>query len=169
MHTIKLSEKEYILNLLQEVNDPEIPVLSIVDLGIVEKIEITQDKIYIGLLPTYNGCPAMDIIQLLVREKLYDVGYRDIKLELLRQPHWSTDRISQQGMDAIRAYGMAAPDISTRISDLIDGVSHLSCPRCGSENTSLISAFGSTPCKAMMRCDDCKEPFEYFKCNGINE
>ena len=75
MHSIKLSEKEYILNLLHEVKDPEIPVLSIVDLGIAEKIEIKQDKIYIGLFPTYNGCPAMDIIQLLVREKLYDAGY----------------------------------------------------------------------------------------------
>ena len=109
----------------------------------------------------------MDIIQLLVREKLYDAGYRDIKLELLRQPHWTTDRITAQGMEAIVSYGMAAPDVSTRISELIDGESHLSCPKCGSKNTVMISAFGSTACKAMMKCNDCREPFEYFKCNGF--
>jgi len=163
----KGSEKEFILNLLHEVKDPEIPVLSIIDLGIVEKIELVDRSIYIGLLPTYNGCPAMDIIQLLVREKLYDAGYRDIKLELLRQPHWTTDRITVQGMEAIVNYGMAAPDVSTRISELIDGESHLSCPKCGSKNTAMISAFGSTACKAMMKCNDCREPFEYFKCNGV--
>lgn len=159
-------EEEFIFKILHEVKDPEIPVLSIVDLGIVEKISLENGKLYIGLLPTYNGCPAMDIIQMLVREKLYDASYRDFKIELLRHPHWTSDRISEEGMTAIRNYGMAAPDISTRISDLIDGKSHLTCPKCGSLSTTLISAFGSTPCKAMMKCEDCKEPFEYFKCNG---
>jgi ring-1,2-phenylacetyl-CoA epoxidase subunit PaaD len=163
----KESEIEYILKLLDEVKDPEIPVLSIVDLGIVENIEVSDDIIFIGLLPTYNGCPAMDIIQLLVREKLYDSGYRNIKLELLRHPHWTTDRITENGMMAIRSYGMAAPDVSTRISEMIDGQSHLRCPKCDSDHTSLISAFGSTACKAMFRCEACREPFEYFKCNGV--
>lgn len=168
MKAIQGSEEEFIFKLLQEVKDPEIPVLSIVDLGIVEKISFESGQLYIGLLPTYNGCPAMDIIQLMVREKLYDAGYRDFKIELLRTPHWTTDRITEEGMAAIRTYGMAAPDISTRISDLIDGQSHLICPKCGSDHTVMISAFGSTACKAMMKCEDCMEPFEYFKCNGLN-
>jgi len=155
-----------ILCLLREVSDPEIPVLSIVDLGIVEKIDLQDDRLYIGLLPTYNGCPAMDLIRMMVYEKCYDAGFRNIRIELLKSPHWSSDRITTEGRTALRRYGMAAPDASTRIEQLIDGQSSLHCPHCGSENTQLVSAFGSTACKAMMRCNECKEPFEYFKCNG---
>jgi len=158
-----------VLELLKEISDPEIPVLTIVDLGILEKIKVEENKLYIGILPTYNGCPAMDLIRMMVYEKCYDAGFRDIEVAYLNSPHWTTDRISQQGMDAIQEYGIAAPDASTRIEQLINGESSILCPKCHSSNIKLISAFGSTACKALMQCNDCLEPFEYFKCNGIRQ
>lgn len=156
-----------VIALLKEVADPEIPVLSVVDLGIIEKVRVDGNSLYLGILPTYNGCPAIDLIRMMIHEKCYDAGFRDIEIEYLKTPHWTTDRISSEGMKALREYGIAAPDQSTRIEQLINGVSAIHCPKCDSDKTRLISAFGSTPCKALMQCDDCHEPFEYFKCNGV--
>ncbi|HRN33577.1 MAG TPA: phenylacetate-CoA oxygenase subunit PaaJ [Saprospiraceae bacterium] len=156
-----------VIALLKEVADPEIPVLSVVDLGIIEKVCVDGNRLYLGILPTYNGCPAIDLIRLMIHEKCYDAGFRDIEIEYLKTPHWTTDRISPEGMNSLREYGIAAPDKSTRIDQLIHGISTIRCPKCDSSHTFLISAFGSTPCKALMQCKDCHEPFEYFKCNGI--
>ncbi|MCO6461413.1 MAG: phenylacetate-CoA oxygenase subunit PaaJ [Saprospiraceae bacterium] len=162
-----MSTTDEILTLLKSVCDPEIPVLTIVDLGIIERITISENGLYIGILPTYNGCPAMDLIRMMIYEICYDAGYRNIKIEYLNSPHWTTDRISNEGMEAIKQYGIAAPSASTRIEQLISGQSSVSCPKCHSSHTRLISAFGSTACKALMQCEDCQEPFEYFKCNGL--
>lgn len=160
------TEVDFVKELLCDVFDPEIPVLSVVDLGIVQEVRIRDNKVIVDILPTYTGCPAMDMIAMQIREKLFDNGYRDIEVNIIRSPVWNTDMISPTGREKIQAYGIAAPQANARIERLLDGESNVKCPHCHSEKTSLISAFGSTACKALMQCNHCAEPFEYFKCTG---
>ena len=143
--------EEAIWKVLAGVPDPEIPVVSIVDLGIVRAVSDHQ----VTITPTYSGCPATDFIQRSVRDALDASGYRDVKIETALSPPWTTDWISQTGKDALRRYGIAPPDLAKAAT----------CPQCGSTDTEEVSRFGSTPCKAQWRCKACLEPFDRFKCH----
>jgi ring-1,2-phenylacetyl-CoA epoxidase subunit PaaD len=140
-----------IWSVLEGVPDPEIPALSIVDLGIVRAVH--DGKVVIT--PTYSGCPATQVIEQSIREALNASGFRTVAIETVLSPPWTTDWISQIGREKLAAYGIAPPDPAKTAT----------CPRCGSANTEEISRFGSTPCKAQWRCRDCLEPFDRFKCH----
>ena len=140
-----------IWEVLADVPDPEIPVVSIVDLGIVRAVTDHQ----VTITPTYSGCPATAFIERSVREALDASGYRDVAITTTLSPPWTTDWISDAGKDALRRYGIAPPDLAKAAT----------CPQCGSTDTEEVSRFGSTPCKAQWRCKDCLEPFDRFKCH----
>ena len=140
-------------NVLKDVPDPEIPVLSIVDLGIVR--EVQDDRVI--LTPTYTGCPATQVIERMVRDALDSAGFRDVRIDTTLSPPWTTEWITPEGRDKLRAYGIAPPNAP--------GERAVHCPQCGSAETEEISRFGSTPCKALWRCCSCAEPFDLFKCH----
>lgn len=166
---------------LEDVPDPEIPVLSVVDLGIVRELRWLDDddpshpelepkldpELLVAITPTYSGCPATAVIADDIETALRQHGVRKLRLEERIAPPWSTDWISAAGRAKLREYGIAPPveyaDSSARIARG-RGTPRVACPRCESLNTDKISAFGSTPCKALYRCRDCLEPFDYFKC-----
>lgn len=153
--------KETIVTILREVPDPEIPVLTIADLGILRDVEISNDGINVIITPTYNGCPAMDMIAMNIRLALLEHGYKNIKITSVLSPAWTTDWMSEEGKRKLKEYGIAPPASRSDVpSDLL-----IECPQCHSTNTRLISEFGSTACKALYQCNDCKEPFDYFKCH----
>ncbi|MEO6960365.1 MAG: 1,2-phenylacetyl-CoA epoxidase subunit PaaD [Puia sp.] len=159
-------EKEKIISILEAVMDPEIPVLSIADLGILREVEISGNDIIITVTPTYSGCPAMEVIRQEIRELLSDNGYPNVKINQVLSPAWTSEWMSASGREKLEAYGIAAP--ATTHSCTLDGPGtdrpdH--CPLCRSRNIELISRFGSTSCKALYRCLDCLEPFDYFKCH----
>ena len=136
---------------LKDVPDPEIPAVSVTDLGIVRSVD--EEKVVIT--PTYSGCPATHFIEQSIRDALDAAGYRDIAIETRLAPAWTTDWISTEGKAKLQAYGIAPPDLAKTAT----------CPQCGSTDTEEISRFGSTPCKAQWRCRDCMEPFDRFKCH----
>ena len=146
-------DEAQVLEWLAEVPDPEIPVLSILDLGIVRDVDI-RDKVTVTLTPTYSGCPATEVIESSVLAALERHGVDDIVVKRSLSPPWTTDWISADGREKMRRYGIAPPTTSKRIA----------CPQCGSLETERVSEFGSTACKAAWRCRECLEPFEYFKC-----
>jgi ring-1,2-phenylacetyl-CoA epoxidase subunit PaaD len=136
---------------LKDVPDPEIPAVSILDLGIVRGVE--EEKVTIT--PTYSGCPATQFIEENIRAALDAAGYRHVAIETVLSPPWTTDWISEEGKAKLAAYGIAPPDLAKAAT----------CPRCGSTDTEEVSRFGSTPCKAQWRCKSCLEPFDRFKCH----
>jgi len=153
-----------IMETLMQVSDPEIPVLTIVDMGIVKRLELEGKDLHIDIIPTYTGCPAMDTIAMDIRTALEGLGY-NVHVNLKLHPAWTTDMISEEGKRRLEEYGIAAPlESSMDKRALLDGEKIVKCTNCGSSNTSLVSQFGSTPCKALFKCDDCLEPFDYFKC-----
>ena len=152
--------KKTIYAYLEEIKDPEVPVLSIIDLGIVRDVKMNDDEIEIVITSTYTGCPAMDMITSNIRIELATLGFKKVKVTTALSPAWTTDWMSEEGKRKLQQYGIAPPD--KRFSIPKDGVK---CPQCNSENTRLISEFGSTACKALYQCNDCKEPFDYFKCH----
>ena len=152
--------KETIYSYLEEIKDPEIPVLSIVDLGIVRDVKLTSDELEIVITSTYTGCPAMDMIAADIRIHLNKLGFPKIKISTIISPAWTTDWISADGKMKLKNYGIAPPNKRFLIAR--DGVD---CPHCQSTNTRLISEFGSTACKSLFQCNDCCEPFDYFKCH----
>ena len=156
-----------IWSLMEEVNDPEVPVLSVVDLGIVREVRTEGEAVEIIITPTYSGCPAMDVIRTTIRMKLLEHGYRNLKLTTVLSPAWTTDWMSERGKEKLRAYGIAAPLPVQQVCHpaLFQMEEAIACPRCHSYHTTLISEFGSTACKALYRCADCGEPFDYFKCH----
>jgi len=145
---------------LEEIKDPEVPVLSIIDLGIVRDIQLQDDELQVTITSTYTGCPAMDMIATAIRVELTNLGFKKIKILRSISPAWTTEWMSEEGKRKLKAYGIAAPD--KRFTIPADGVE---CPLCNSTNTRLVSEFGSTACKALYQCNDCKEPFDYFKCH----
>jgi len=155
-------DKEQIIALLSEVHDPEIPVLSIADLGILRQVEISNEVIHIQITPTYSGCPAMETIQEDIRKVLARQGYQKVEIEQTLFPAWTTDWMSESGIRKLQDYGIAAPapGCFRQGEDQPE-----CCPHCHSKNIALISRFGSTACKALYRCLDCQEPFDYFKCH----
>jgi ring-1,2-phenylacetyl-CoA epoxidase subunit PaaD len=152
--------KQSIWQLLETVPDPEIPVLTIVDLGIVRDVLLHDEGFEVIITPTYNGCPAMDMIAMQIRMSLLENGFQNTKITSVLSPAWTTDWMTEDGKRKLKEYGIAAPNKSFEIPE--DGVE---CPLCNSVNTKLISHFGSTACKALYQCSDCKEPFDYFKCH----
>lgn len=157
---------------LSHVPDPEIPVISLTDLGIIRDVAWDDDTLVVTVTPTYSGCPATAIINLDIEKALHDRGVSKLKLKRRISPPWTTDWISVEGRDKLRAYGIAPPIDGTAADGRLVGRANrmaganlaIACPRCGSVHTSKVSQFGSTPCKASYRCDDCLEPFDYFKC-----
>ena len=157
---------------LSEVPDPEIPVISLTDLGIIRGVEWQGDTLVVRVTPTYSGCPATSIINLDIETALRGRGIEKLRLERQMSPPWTTDWITPEGREKLRAYGIAPPVDGTaadgvlagRIARMTGANLTIACPRCASTRTEKISQFGSTPCKANYRCKDCLEPFDYFKC-----
>ncbi len=155
---------QHIAKLLASIPDPEIPVLSIMDLGIVRDFEVNDQGINVTITPTYSGCPAMDTIQDDIKQKLGELGYK-VSVQLTLSPAWTTDWLSEVGKEKLANYGIAPPmERELDKKALIEGKRVIKCPHCGSTNTEMQSQFGSTACKALFRCIDCLEPFDYFKC-----
>lgn len=161
MTNFKISQIE---ELLYKVSDPEIPVLSIMDMGIVRNIVQDGQNLFIEITPTYSGCPAMDVIGDEIKKTLEAEGYQ-VKVKLILDPAWTTDWITENGRQKLEKYGIAPPlEASADKAALYDEQKIVKCPQCKSQNTKLISQFGSTACKALFKCNDCLEPFDYFKC-----
>jgi ring-1,2-phenylacetyl-CoA epoxidase subunit PaaD len=150
--------------ILKVVNDPEIPVLTVMDLGIIRDIKIEDKIVEVIITPTYSGCPAMDFIGMNIRKALRENGYDQIKITHRLSPAWTTDWMTEEGKDKLRSYGIAPPVSKTFDKKYLQTVP-VRCPHCSSPNTKLISEFGSTACKAIYQCKDCGEPFDYFKCH----
>lgn len=150
--------------ILQEVYDPEIPVLSIMEMGVVRSAKFEGGRAIIKITPTYSGCPAMDVISDDIVSALKERGIES-NVELILSPAWSTDWITEKGRAALEKYGIAPPmSPDADKAALMGDKSLVKCTQCGSINTKLVSQFGSTACKAMFKCEDCLEPFDYFKC-----
>ena len=150
--------------ILYSVSDPEIPVLSIVDMGIIKKVESIGDHYLIHITPTYSGCPAMDTIEDDI-VKAFDEQGLEAKVKHVLSPAWTTDMITEKGKQALEDYGIAAPrDASVDKAALSGEKNQIKCTNCGSINTKMVSRFGSTACKALFQCEECGEPFDYFKC-----
>jgi ring-1,2-phenylacetyl-CoA epoxidase subunit PaaD len=151
---------------LSEIPDPEIPVITIIELGVIRDIDILDDStISLKITPTYSGCPAMKQIEDDVRKKLSENGFTNITINTIFSPPWTTDWITTEAKEKLRKYGIAPPEHSTEDKSWLTGkTKSIACPRCKSQNTKLISQFGSTACKALYQCQDCLEPFDYFKC-----
>jgi len=140
---------------LDTIPDPEIPVITLVDLGIIRAVDWQGETLVITVTPTYSGCPATSIIALDIEHTLREKGVSNLRVERRLSPVWTTDWLSQKGRAALETYGIAPPNTATGPKR---------CPRCGGDNLEKTSQFGSTPCKALWRCKDCLEPFDYFKC-----
>ncbi|MBT8083878.1 MAG: phenylacetate-CoA oxygenase subunit PaaJ [Woeseia sp.] len=149
--------------LLAEVPDPEIPIVSVLDLGMVRGIHKEQETLVVEVAPTYSGCPATEVIELSIAQQLEANGYENVSVRRVLSPPWTTDWISDAGRKKLLAFGIAPPPHST---SLRGGFATLpvACPQCASLKTERISEFGSTPCKAAWRCTQCQEPFDHFKC-----
>jgi ring-1,2-phenylacetyl-CoA epoxidase subunit PaaD len=146
------------------VADPEIPVLTIADLGVLRDVAISDGRVEVTITPTYSGCPAMNMIALEIELALERAGFRGSKVRTILSPAWTTDWMSEDGRRKLRDYGIAPPLGPTSRRALF-GVEQVICPQCGSTDTELLSEFGSTSCKALWRCRSCREPFDYFKCH----
>lgn len=157
--------EEQVWSWLDEVPDPEIPVISLVDLGIIRDVAWREDALEVTVTPTYSGCPATTVINLDIVAALNARGIDKIELKRRLSPAWTTDWISEKGREKLRGYGIAPPVAGTAACGVgALAKPEIACPRCGSARTRLVSQFGSTPCKAAWACTDCLEPFDYFKC-----
>jgi ring-1,2-phenylacetyl-CoA epoxidase subunit PaaD len=148
--------EDRVASILASVPDPEIPAVSIVDLGIVRAVGTEQGRVWVSLTPTYTGCPATAAIEQATRQALDSAGLGEVEIRLVLSPAWSTEMITAEGHDKLKAYGIAPPE---------PGSQPAACPRCNSRNTREVSRFGSTPCKAIWQCKACLEPFDRFKCH----
>ena len=154
-----------IWKLLETVPDPEIPVLSVIDLGVIRKIDELENKLIITITPTYSGCPAMNQFEADIISHLTKSGYKNIEIKTTYQPAWTTDWLTEEAKLKLEKYGIAPPQEKTTDKSFLLGEQPIvKCPQCKSANTKVVSQFGSTACKALYQCNDCKEPFDYFKC-----
>ena len=164
MTTIELNIDKRLKPILEKVSDPEIPVLSILQMGVVRSAHLYNGKVIVKITPTYSGCPAMDVIGEDINKAMEENGYKS-KVELVLSPAWTTDWITEKGRSALAKYGIAPPlDALADKAALLENKKIVKCTNCGSTNTIVVSQFGSTACKALFKCEDCKEPFDYFKC-----
>ena len=151
-------------NAAATVVDPEIPVLTIADLGVLREVTVSDGHVEIAITPTYSGCPAMNMIALEIELALEREGFHKPSIRTVLSPAWTTDWMSEQGRRKLQDYGIAPP-LPASSRRALFGVTQVTCPQCGSDNTELLSEFGSTSCKALWRCKACREPFDYFKCH----
>jgi ring-1,2-phenylacetyl-CoA epoxidase subunit PaaD len=181
-HITIASEIKKIWKILEEVFDPEVPILSVTDLGIVRDVKFDPDIIPplarqknnlfragrwgVYITPTYSGCPAMGVISMNIKLALLSHGYQNVKVNQVLSPAWTTEWMTEKGKQKLKEYGIAPPNVKQQVcrEDLFADEA-VQCPRCHSYHTHRISEFGSTACKALYQCDDCKEPFDYFKCH----
>lgn len=160
----ELLTEEAIWELLDNVKDPEVPAISVVELGIIRRVDWDGKHLTVDVTPTYSGCPATELIEELVVEAMRAAGIRDPQINRVLTPAWTTDWITEEGREKLRAFGIAPPKGNASKMSLLGVDEVIACPLCGSEHTERISEFGSTACKALYRCLDCREPFDYFKC-----
>jgi ring-1,2-phenylacetyl-CoA epoxidase subunit PaaD len=164
MTTTQLHIDQQLFEILETVSDPEIPVLSIIEMGVVRSAKIVNGIVEVEITPTYSGCPAMDVISDDIKSAFKQKGYKT-KVDLILSPAWTTDWITSKGRAALEKYGIASPlSAETDKEALLGNKKVIKCPQCGSLNTKLVSQFGSTACKALFQCEECLEPFDYFKC-----
>ncbi|MFT6501865.1 MAG: ring-1,2-phenylacetyl-CoA epoxidase subunit PaaD [Crocinitomicaceae bacterium] len=156
--------EETIRQYMEEVFDPEVPVLTIVDLGVLRNVVIIGDTVKITITPTYSGCPAMKRIEDDIVELLKEKGIDKVEVDLVLSPAWTTDWLSAEGRVKLKEYGIAPPENEVDKSVLFAEPTIVPCPKCDSRDTKLVSQFGSTACKAHYQCNTCLEPFDYFKC-----
>lgn len=156
--------KEHVLSLLDRVTDPEIPVISVRELGVLRDVQVDGEKVCVTITPTYSGCPAMDVMRQDIEKELHDAGITNVEVKQVLSPAWTTDWITEEGKAKLLAYGIAPPEKTADIRALKGEAPVVACPQCGSTNTVMVSAFGSTACKALWKCTDCLEPFDQFKC-----
>ena len=163
----QMIDKKTIYSYLEEINDPEVPVLSLIDLGIVRDVKMNDDELEVIVTPTYTGCPAMDMITSTIKIQLATLGFEKIKVTQALSPAWTTEWMTEEGKRKLKEYGIAPPNPKQQVCDqkLFAEAEAVQCPHCNSYHTHRISEFGSTACKALYQCDDCKEPFDYFKCH----
>mgnify|MGYP001159356275 FL=1 len=161
-----MSTTDKIWNLLEEIPDPEIPVLTIHDLGIVRKIDEINNEIIVTITPTYSGCPAMNQFEADIVTTLNKYGYDKVSIVTTYDPPWTTDWLSEEAKKKLQDYGIAPPEQKTTDKNalLVDDRKSVTCPQCKSTSSKMISQFGSTACKSLYQCNDCMEPFDYFKC-----
>ena len=157
--------RDRVLGILEEVKDPEVPVLSVVELGVVREVEVAGEAVTVTLTPTYSGCPAMPVMEAEIRAALGRAGYADITLRTVYAPAWTTDWMSVEAREKLRDYGIAPPGKITaeELVPLGRTVRVVECPFCGSANTTTESEFGPTACKSLHVCRSCRQPFEHFK------
>lgn len=156
---------EQIWEWLEDVSDPEIPVLTVVDLGVVRAVEMDENGVVVKITPTYSGCPAMNEIEQNIRLKLKEQGLEKVQVQTQLSPPWTTDWMTEKGKQKLREYGIAPPEGSSADKSVLFGeAKKVQCPHCGARTTEMVSQFGSTACKSLYKCLECKEPFDYFKC-----
>jgi ring-1,2-phenylacetyl-CoA epoxidase subunit PaaD len=168
VHTTTPEATEAVIwKLLESVTDPEVPVLSILDLGLVRSVQVSAaDEIEIAITPTYSGCPALDAINMDIRLKLIENGFRNVHIQQQLSPAWTTDWMTESGKQKLKAFGIAPPNPKQQFCKTeLFADEAVQCPRCDSYHTELISRFGSTACKSLHRCLACGEPFDHFKCH----
>jgi ring-1,2-phenylacetyl-CoA epoxidase subunit PaaD len=163
---------ETVVEILRSVTDPEIPVLNVIDLGIIRKVTTTyndpsEPEIDVDITPTYSGCPAMDVISMNIRMALMEKGFRRIRINTILSPAWTTDWMTEEGKEKLRIFGIAPPGPVPALCEpsIFATESAVECPRCGSFHTTMVSRFGSTLCKSQYCCIECSEPFDHFKCH----
>lgn len=161
-----ISAKE-VWKILETVNDPEVPVLSVIDLGIIRDVKVNDEEVEVTITPTYTGCPAMDVISMSIKMELLSNAFKSVKIKQVLSPAWTTDWMTEAGKQKLKEYGIAPPNTKQQVcrNELFAPDEAVQCPQCNSYHTHRISEFGSTACKALHQCDDCKEPFDYFKCH----
>lgn len=155
---------EEIFDIISEIPDPEIPVITIKDLGILRSVELSNETYVVTITPTYTACPAMGLIENQIKGILASIGITNVEVKLTYSPAWTTDWLTPEAKQKLRIYGIAPPSHSS-CAKIFEASESVICPRCNSKHTHLISKFGSTACKALYQCDDCKEPFDLFKCH----
>lgn len=158
--------KEQVWEWLSVIPDPEIPVITITELGVVRNVELTKEKAIITITPTYTGCPAMQLFEDEIVKTLHQKGIKNVEIQMVYTPAWTTDWINDEALEKLRKYGISPPIKGSQDKGILfsNGPKEVPCPQCGSKNTTLKSQFGSTACKALYSCNDCLEPFDYFKC-----
>ncbi len=161
-----MGKHKEIWDILASVTDPEIPVLTIQDLGIIRDVKMEGSEVEVVITPTYSGCPAMDFIAVNIKAVLAENGYPNVKITSVLSPAWTTDWMSEVAHKKLKAYGIAPPQKGTiDKGQLFSEAKQVACPQCDSMDTAMISQFGSTACKAYYKCNSCEEPFDYFKCH----
>jgi len=156
--------REGIYALLENVKDPEVPVISVRELGVLRDVAVVDGNVFVTITPTYTGCPAMDVMREDIEKELQNAGITRFKVTQVLAPAWTTDWITEEGKAKLLAYGIAPPQKTADIRALKGEAPIVPCPQCGSKDTAMISLFGSTACKALWKCNACLEPFDQFKC-----